>query len=295
MEITTKERNIILPDDINGVVGWRRWYCHSSEGYLKSLIADYYWKEAIVKTEPPTEPLPYGIKHGFQLWGLGDRPHDLMESVEDKKSIHGIWLVIYGLVELRGKVLQHTDGILRGEWARILCLLIPTQSFQNGDYDRLSHYQVPMYNVSTLENFNDVLDNANKVFEGRKVAGEIREIEREDSVIDSIINSEDLSSSVEVKIIEIDIMKLMCKIDELIDYMHNMDDKNSRIVVSNEEYQALTYGLSHMQAPYYGNNSFPKIKLYSSGGFTKSNTNEFTYKGRKVIPTIYHKNTPFVV
>ena len=75
-------------------------------------------------------------------WGVGDsiwtNPMQA-DLVPSKDNDHGLYArvpnkhhagtKIVGLVEFRGKILEHSDGILRGEWAKILCV------FCHNEYD----------------------------------------------------------------------------------------------------------------------------------------------------------------
>ena len=92
------------PADIHGVVAYRRW--NYSGGYLKSIGVTYQWKNKIEKSDP----LHSNMYGGFHAYKIRD-----------------IWLkrqdTVTGLVEMRGKVIEHSDEVLRSEWARILLLL----------------------------------------------------------------------------------------------------------------------------------------------------------------------------
>lgn len=91
------------PTDIHGVIAYRRW--NYSGGYLKSIGWTYQWKNKIEKTDPLHSNM-YGGLHAYKI-------NDILIRRTN----------VTGLVEMRGKVIEHSDGVLRSEWARILVLL----------------------------------------------------------------------------------------------------------------------------------------------------------------------------
>jgi len=54
---------------------------------------------------------------------------------------------VCGLLELRGKVLEHTDGVVRAEWARIICIFLQANEKTESVYGGLccAYPTVPMY------------------------------------------------------------------------------------------------------------------------------------------------------
>lgn len=104
-----------LPDinlsGVRGVVAFRGWVIKG--GRLCSVAMNSsVWGEVMIADKIPAGDNPNGI-HGIELC-----PEGLMYS--------GGYLLctVVGLIEMRGKVVVHTDCTLRAEWARILCLFV---------------------------------------------------------------------------------------------------------------------------------------------------------------------------
>ena len=104
-----------LPDiDTSGVLGivaYRMWNFAETLG-LYSTSHECVWKEVMVADLVPTEDNTSGL-YGHELspvglLGLGT-PYDWQVS---------------GLVEMRGRVVVHSDGVLRAEWSKILCIFL---------------------------------------------------------------------------------------------------------------------------------------------------------------------------
>ena len=54
---------------------------------------------------------------------------------------------VSGLLELRGRILEHTDGVVKAEWARIICVFLQANENTETVYSGLSqtYPTVPMY------------------------------------------------------------------------------------------------------------------------------------------------------
>ena len=107
-----------LPDiDTSGVLGivaYRRWDFKVGVGRLFSMGRDYSWDEVVFADLVPTEDNTNGI-YGYELsptglFGLGPL------YLKDWRAT--------GLIEMRGRVVVHNDGVLRAEWAKILCIFL---------------------------------------------------------------------------------------------------------------------------------------------------------------------------
>ena len=92
------------PRDVYGVIAYRHW--NYNGGYLRSIGVTYEWKNKIENTDP-LHSNRYGGLHAYKI-----------NDILIKRNNNGVT----GLVEMRGKVIEHSDGVLRSEWARILIL-----------------------------------------------------------------------------------------------------------------------------------------------------------------------------
>lgn len=115
---------ITLPDDIYGILGLRSWNVNGEGKYLHSLFADHEWTGTIQQAEKPTT-LPG--EHGFYAYRLSSRLSisDFYSTLFTSALFPGARIQVHGLVELRGRVIEHIDGVIRGEWCRILCFFLP--------------------------------------------------------------------------------------------------------------------------------------------------------------------------
>jgi len=113
---------------LDGKTGKRRWV-------LESTAMNTSWKSQMIADKIPTADNNSGL-YCVKLDPLG-----LMTRAA---SYFGD---VCGLLELRGKVLEHTDGIVRAEWARIMCIFIQANEKAESIYIGLhqSYPTVPMY------------------------------------------------------------------------------------------------------------------------------------------------------
>lgn len=95
------------------VVSFRQWNITAS-GHLHGIGvgSNYMWKEVNFANQVPSERNQNG------LYSIRLDPHGLLTQA-------GSYVGDYcGLLELRGTVLEHEDGVLRSEYARILCVWV---------------------------------------------------------------------------------------------------------------------------------------------------------------------------
>lgn len=119
---------IVLPDDIYGILGIRTWNVKDSSHYLQSLFAGHEWTGAVQQAKTPTT-LPG--QHGFYAYRLTSRL-DLSyfySTLSSSALFPNSRIQAHGLIELRGRVIEHDDGVVRGEWCRILCFFLPIPSY----------------------------------------------------------------------------------------------------------------------------------------------------------------------
>ncbi len=158
---------VTLPDDIYGILGLRSWSVKGGSKYLHSLMVGHEWTRAIQKTEKPTT-LPG--RHGFYAYKLSPQLdiNDFYSTLATSRLFPNARILVHGLVELRGRVIEHIDGVIRGEWCRILCFFLPVPSqsihmpvsYSSSDMKReisesqwlraiLEQYEVPIYLTDT--------------------------------------------------------------------------------------------------------------------------------------------------
>jgi len=95
------------------LVSFRKWDI-TSMGWLHGIGmgSSYLWKEVNFADKVPTE------SNGNGLYSVQLDPNGLLNQA-------GSYVGNYcGLLELRGHVLEHGDGVLRSEYARILCIWV---------------------------------------------------------------------------------------------------------------------------------------------------------------------------
>ena len=106
-----------LPDiDTSGVLGivaYRRWNFAVTLG-LFSTSHECVWNEVMFADSVPTKDNTSGL-YGHELSPAGLCETDASYCVAGQAS---------GLVEMRGRVVVHNDGVLRAEWAKILCIFL---------------------------------------------------------------------------------------------------------------------------------------------------------------------------
>ena len=146
---------VVLPDDIYGILGVRSWNVKDGSQYLQSLFAGHEWTASVQKASKPTT-LPG--EHGFYAYRLSSRldMSYFHSSLSTSALFPNARIQVHGLVELRGRVIEHADGVIRGEWCRILCFFLPVPSMPSSDMKTrvkesgwlktvLANYKVPVY------------------------------------------------------------------------------------------------------------------------------------------------------
>lgn len=134
--VTTNVPNIDF-SGVEGMIAFRTWNVNPMiDGvFLRSTAMNTSWKSVMIADKMPAEDNVGGL-YCIKLDPLG-----LMTRAA---SYFG---EVCGLLELRGKVLEHTDGVVRAEWARIICVFIQasekTESICRGLLQ--SYPTVPMY------------------------------------------------------------------------------------------------------------------------------------------------------
>ncbi|MFH0846699.1 MAG: hypothetical protein V1894_01390 [Chloroflexota bacterium] len=150
---------VTLPDDIYGIMGLRSWNVKDGKSCLQSLMVEHEWTQAVEKGEKPTT-LPG--QHGFYAYRLTGELNasDFRSTLTRSALFPTTRIQVHGLVELRGKVIEHAQGVVRGEWCRILCFFLPVPSNEPPDMKRqvaesgwlktlLAKYRVPVYLTDT--------------------------------------------------------------------------------------------------------------------------------------------------
>jgi hypothetical protein len=146
---------VTLPEDIYGILGVRSWNVKDSSRYLQSLFAGHEWTANIQRADKPTT-LPG--QHGFYAYRLTSRldMSFFYSTLSTSALFPNSRIQVHGLVELRGRVIEHDDGVIRGEWCRILCFFLPVPSLPSSDMKteikesgwlkgQLAYYGVPVY------------------------------------------------------------------------------------------------------------------------------------------------------
>ena len=132
---------------VEGMIAFRTWGVWSVnqrvnvEGdrvagmFLRSTVMNTSWKSIMIADKIPTESNSSGL-YCIKLDPLG-----LMTRAA------GYFGDVCGLLELRGRVLEHTDGVVRAEWARIICVFVQANEKTESIYTGLcqSYPTVSMY------------------------------------------------------------------------------------------------------------------------------------------------------
>lgn len=105
--------------NVPGLVAFRVWKLGADYSLLSTVIG-YTWKAINISDIIPSE----GNQHGFYCVRL-----TALNTLAGMRGyFHSGLKQVSGFIELRGKVIEHTDGILRAEWARILCLFVTSDN-----------------------------------------------------------------------------------------------------------------------------------------------------------------------
>jgi len=141
-----------LPDidmrGVRGIVAYRTW---NFDGRLKSTAMPYHWKELNFAGVVPTERNNSGF-YCIKLTSLG-----VMTTGSSYYNSYGRSNVS-GFVELLGTVVEHGDGVLRAEVAKLICLFVTSDNNNLVSTVRSLHenYITPVY-VLNPEQLADVV------------------------------------------------------------------------------------------------------------------------------------------
>ena len=143
-----------LPDfgflrGVHGLLAQRAWVLTEAGG-LRSTAMSTVWKQIMIADHLPLESNQFG------LYCNAIDPTGMMISsfkYLDNRAVQGV-------VECRGKVVRHSDGVMRVEWARILCLIILAGDAyaysSNFGLMRDRYFPVPVF-VLTFEQYAEFL------------------------------------------------------------------------------------------------------------------------------------------
>jgi len=141
-----------LPDidfsGVRGIVAYKTW---NFDGLLKSTAQGYHWKELNFADRIPTETNQSGF-YCIKMSSLG-----IMTTGSSYYNSYGRGGVS-GFVELLGKVVEHGDGVLRAEVAKLICLFATSDNnnLANTVRSLYENYITPVY-VLNPEQLADVI------------------------------------------------------------------------------------------------------------------------------------------
>ena len=142
-EFRTALVNAVLPDfgfldGVYGLLAQRAWSV-TREGGLQSTVRRSIWNGVMFADVPPSEHNEHGLycnainPLGLMLWHFR----------------YLLALNAQGIIECRGRVVCHSDGVVRAEWARILCLIIIGDDESVYDFRfvrmRERYFPIPVY------------------------------------------------------------------------------------------------------------------------------------------------------
>jgi len=104
---------------IRGLVALRTWD-YTSQGKLKSTAMSYFWKDVNISNKIPTDTNMNG------LYTIKLDEEGLMTRANTYSFYHAS--NVCGLIELRGIIKEHSDSVLRAEWAKIICIFLNAHS-----------------------------------------------------------------------------------------------------------------------------------------------------------------------
>lgn len=107
----------VIPS-VRGMVAFRVWNCDNLG--LRSTAMRYHWREVNFADRVPERHNQSGF-YCIKLTGLGVLTTGVGYFGLGRQSVSGF-------VELLGKVIEHTDGVLRAEVARLMCLFVTSEN-----------------------------------------------------------------------------------------------------------------------------------------------------------------------
>lgn len=138
---------LTLPNDITGIVATRLWHMNTDNSLHSISIGYSYINSVIISDVIPSDT----NKSGFYANKLG-YGSDSITFLNTPLSSY-----IFGLVEMSGKFIEHTDGIIRAERMRML-LLISNVSLKDRQ-DISSIYGVPILQLNYEQYMNWLYSN----------------------------------------------------------------------------------------------------------------------------------------
>ncbi len=141
-----------LPDiDMTGVRGLVAYKTWQFDGHLHSTAMSYWWRELNIADKVPSKDNPSGF-YCVKLSSLG--------VITTGSSYFNSYALrsVSGFVELSGTVIEHYDGVLRAEIAKLLCLFVVANNPRVEHIVRslYENYITPVY-VLNPEQLADVL------------------------------------------------------------------------------------------------------------------------------------------
>jgi len=107
----------VIPE-ARGMVAFRVW---NYDGFgLASTAMRYHWKEVNFADSVPTRSNNHGL-YCIKLTGLGVLTTGANYFGTGRQNVSGF-------IELLGDVVEHTDGVLRAEVARLICLFVTSEN-----------------------------------------------------------------------------------------------------------------------------------------------------------------------
>ncbi len=275
-----------LPDDIHGILAWKLFRFSMTNADIVSIVADYTWKDQIVTLKNKINI--FTNKHSVfskENDGFHAYPLTCFENFITTSPLPVFYVI--GLVELRGRVIRHSDNVLRSSWMKILFL----NDFSHS-VNRYSIKNVQMYKKSSdyFFNFIKALSEV-KINEIKSPVDFKREVEYSSDRIDSFkfpvykgvstgrISSCDTSN---IDIITVNVPELENKIIEQyhsIQQNYHISQSNFHIILNT--YQAKALELFYKNPP--SSNSYYNISYIR------------TYMGMPIIVSDIEKDTPKVI
>jgi hypothetical protein len=105
---------------VRGVLAFRVWDFEA--GGLRSTVRRYFWKEVNFADHVPTASNQSGF-YCIKLTGLGVLSTGAAYFGMGRQGVSGF-------VELLGHVVEHEDGVLRAEVARLVCLFVTPEGIE---------------------------------------------------------------------------------------------------------------------------------------------------------------------
>lgn len=125
---------------VHGIVAFRVW--NYDDVGLRSTARQYHWKEVNFADRVPTEYNQSGF-YCIKLSGLGVLTTGANFFGTGRENVSGF-------VELLGHWEEHTDGVIRAEVARLICLFVTSENNNIGSVVRSLYERYPVTPVFVL-------------------------------------------------------------------------------------------------------------------------------------------------